>query len=228
MERISDSKTLQVGTDASYPPFENVDPGTGEIAGFDVDLIRALAARLGAEVELTVVPFDAIIAGLRAGKYDVVISAMTITPERASQVAFTEPYAAAGQSISIRAADSTITRLEDLHGKRIGVQLATTGEMEAKKIPAATITSFDAIGNAFRDLENGNVDAVIADTPTARIFQREHGSIRLIGDPLTHEEYGIACRKEDLDLKNALDEGIAALRESGELRALEQKWGFAE
>lgn len=228
LQRITESKTLRVGTDASYPPFESVDPATGQIVGFDIDLIRALATRLGANVELTVVPFDAIIAGLRAGKYDAVISAMTITEERAVQVSFTEPYSAAGQSISVRAADSTITGIQDLHGKRIGVQLATTGEIEAKKIPEAKITSFDVIGNAFRDLENGNVDAVIADTPTARIVQRQHGTIQLVGEPLTHEEYGIACRKEDLDLKGALDQGIAALRESGELRALEQKWGFVE
>ena len=228
LQRIADSKTLRVGTDASYPPFESVDPATGHIVGFDIDLIRALATRLGADVEFTVVPFDAIIAGLRTGKYDAVISAMTITEERAAQVSFTEPYSAAGQSISIRAADSTITGIEDLEGRRIGVQLATTGEIEAKKIPEAKITSFDVIGNAFRDLENGNVDAVIADTPTARIVQRQHGAIRLVGDPLTHEEYGIACRKEDLDLKSAFDQGIAALRESGELRALEQKWGFVE
>lgn len=228
LERVASSKSLRVGTDASYPPFESIDPSTGHIAGFDVDLIRTLAARLGAEVEFTVVPFDAIIAGLRADKYDAVISAMTITPERAVQVSFSEPYSAAGQSVSIRTADSTIVGVADLQGRRIGVQLATTGELEAKKIPGTTITSFDAIGNAFRDLENGNVDAVIADTPTARIFQRQHGSIRLIGAPLTHEEYGIACRKEDLELKGAFDEGIAALRESGELRALEQKWGFVE
>src|SRR5690606_15567991 len=167
---------------ASYPPFESIDPATSQIVGFDVDLIRALAARLGAEVEFTVVPFDAIIAGLRAGKYDAVISAMTITPERAAQVSFSAPYSAAGQSISIRLADSTIAGIEDLEGKRIGVQLATTGEMEAKKVAGAKITSFDAIGNAVRDLENGNVDAVIADTPTLRILQRQHGTIRLVGE----------------------------------------------
>lgn len=228
LERVQSAKVLTVGTDATYPPFESVDPANGEVVGFDVDLIRALGQRLGATVQLTVVPFDGIIAGLRTSKYDAVISAMTITPERAAQVAFTKPYSAAGQSIAVRANETGLADLADLAGRKIGVQLGTTGEMEARKIPNATAVSFDAIGNAFRDLENGNVDAVIADTPTVRLFQREHGTIRIVGQPLTHEEYGIAVRLEDATLKAALDSGIDALRQSGELRALEQKWGFVE
>lgn len=228
LERIQTSKVLSVGTDASYPPFESVDPANGQVVGFDVDLMRVLGQRIGATVDLTIVPFDGIIAGLRTKKYDAVISAMTITPERATQVAFTKPYSAAGQSIAVRANDTEISDLAGLAGRKIGVQLGTTGEMEAKKIPNASATSFDAIGNAFRDLENGNVDAVIADTPTVRIFQRQHGTIRIVGQPLTHEEYGIAVRTEDATLKAALDAGIDAMRASGELRALEQKWGFVE
>ncbi|MCA9728901.1 MAG: basic amino acid ABC transporter substrate-binding protein [Candidatus Eisenbacteria bacterium] len=228
LQRIEKTKVLKVGTDASYPPFESVDPTSGKIVGFDVDLVRALAERLGAEVEFTVVPFDGIIAGLRSSKYDAVISAMTITPDRAKQVAFSTPYSAAGQSVAVRTDESAIYGVADLAGKRLGVQLATTGEMEAKKIPGASITSFDAIGGAFRDLENGNVGAVIADTPTARIFQREHGTIRLVGEPLTHEEYGIATRLDDPELKQAFDSGITELRRSGQLESLERKWGFVE
>lgn len=228
LERIQKEKVLRIGTDATYPPFESVDPKTGAIVGFDVDLMKALATHLGATPKFEVVPFDGIIAGLKGGQYDAVISAMTITPERAQQVNFSQPYSAAGQSIAVRSTESAIASLGDLTGEKIGVQLGTTGEVEAKKVTNGEVVSFDAIGNAFRDLENGNLTAVIADTPTARIFQREHGTIKLVGAPLTHEEYGIALRLEDAALLQALNAGLTQLRQSGELRRLEVQWGFAE
>ena len=228
LDRIAETKVLRVGTDSTYPPFESIDAATSQVVGFDVDLMRALSKELGAKAEFVIVPFDGIIAGLKTKKYDAIISAMTITPERAQQVLFSTPYSAAGQSIAVRNEDSSTTGLASLAGKKIGVQLGTTGELEAKKVTNGEVVSFDAIGNAFRDLENGNVAAVIADTPTARIFQREHGTIKLVGEALTQEEYGIAFRLEDVELKGALDRGIDALRKNGELRRLEVQWGFAE
>ncbi len=226
LERIQATKLLRVGTDATYPPFETIDPKSGQLVGFDIDLLRALGRSLGAETEFIVVPFDGIIAGLKGGKYDAIASALTITPERAAEVLFTAPYAAAGQSIAVRANDGSITDFEGLVRRKIGVQLGTTGELEAEKAIGAQVVSFDAIGNAFRDLENRNVDAVIADTPTARLFQREHGSIRIVGAPLTNEEYGIALRSSDATLKAAFDRELAAMQQSGELSKLLEKWGF--
>lgn len=228
LDRVRSTKVLRVGTDATYPPFESVDPRTRGVVGFDIDLMRALARHAGAEAEFLVVPFDGIIAGLKTGKYDAIISAMSITPERGEQVLFTTPYSSAGQSIAVRADETEVTGLAGLTGRKIGVQLGTTGEMEARKVAGAEVVSFDAIGNAFRDLENGNVAAVIADTPTARIFQREHETIKLVGEPLSHEQYGIAVRLEDVSLKAALDRGIEALRAGGELGKLEIQWGFAD
>jgi ABC-type amino acid transport substrate-binding protein len=226
LQRIQRTGVLKVGTDATYPPFETVDPATGQLVGFDVDLIRLLAEQLRARAEFIIVPFDGIVPGLKSGKYDLIISAMTITPERAEQVLFTEPYTVAGQSIVMCSDERALRGAADLTGKKIGCQLGTTGEMEAKKIPAAGVVSFDAIGAAFRDLENGNLDAVIADTPTARIFIREHGSLRLAGEPLTREEFGMAVRRYDNDLAGAINQALAALRTNGVLRAVEERWGI--
>jgi len=89
------------------------------------------------------------------------------------------------------------------------------------------VVSFDAIGSAFRDLENGNLDAVIADTPTARIFIRDHGTLALAGEPLTREEFGLAMRPADHDLREAVNEALRALRASGELTRIEERWGIA-
>jgi polar amino acid transport system substrate-binding protein len=227
LDRIKATHLLRIGTDATYPPFESVDPGTGAVVGFDVDLVQALAAKLGARAEFTVVPFDGIIPGLRSGKYDLVVSAMTITPERAREVKFTEPYTVAGQTVAVRADEANIHGTADLEGHKIGCQLGTTGELEARKIAKAQVVSFDAIGSAFRDLENGNLDAVIADVPTARIFVRDHPTIKLAGEPLTREEFGMAARPQDGDLVEALNRELEALRGNGEMARIESKWGIS-
>ncbi len=231
LERVRTTGVLRIGTDATYPPFDFVDAQSGEVTGFDIDLARALARELGVRAEFTVVPFDGIIAGLKGGKYDLVASAMTITPERAREVAFSDPYVVAGQSVVVRRGapgepdppEAPLTR----SGRRIGCQLGTTGELEARKIPGADVVSFDAIGAAFRDLENGNLDAVIADTPTARIFIRDHATLALAGDPLTREEFGLAMRPADQELLRAINEALQSLRASGELSRIEERWGIA-
>lgn len=227
LQRVRHAGVLRVGTDATYPPFESVDPKSGRLFGFDIELIQALAAELPARVEFVVVPFDGIVPGLRSSKYDLIISAMTITPERAKQVLFTKPYAVAGQSLVVRTADTSIQTTDQLVGKRVGCQLGTTGEMEAKKIPQAEVVSFDAIGAAFRDLQNGQLEAVIADTPTANIFIRDHPDLRLGGEPLTREEYGMAVRPQDRDLAAAMDAALEKLRNDGTLSSLEERWGLA-
>lgn len=226
VERIQRTGVLRIGTDATYPPFESVDPATGELSGFDIDLVRTIAEHLRARAEFIVVPFDGIVPGLKSGKYDLIISAMTITTERARQVLFTQPYTVAGQSIVVRSAETSIAGPDDLAGKRIGCQLGTTGEMEARKIPRAQVVSFDAIGAAFRDLENGNLDAAIADTPTARIFIRDHATLRLAGEPLTREDFGMAVRQQDTDLAQAINQILDALRANGTLQAIGERWGI--
>ena len=227
LDRIRRTKVLTIGTDATYPPFDSVDPATGAVVGYDIDIARALARTLGAEARFQVVPFDGIIAGLKTGKYEMVASAMTITPQRTQQVIFTRPYALAGQAVAVRSDETRIAGASDLAGVRIGCQLGTTGEMEAKKIPGAKVVSFDAIGAAFRDLENRNLDAVIADIPTAGIFAHDHPTIRLAGEPITREEFGFAVRLADGDLAKALNGALASLRASGEMQKIATAWGVA-
>lgn len=223
LHRIQRERAIRVGTDATYPPFESVSSQSKEVAGFDVDVMRAIGERLGARVEFLVVPFDGILPALVSGKYDAVISALTITDERAREVLFSDPYYAAGQSIVIKSG-SVIRSVEDLAGRRIGVQLGTTGEREAQKIQKADVVSFDAIGAAFIDLASGRLDAVIADTPTATLFANDHPEIALVGTPITRESYGIAMRKGDIDLKQAVDSALHALDHEGTIRSLREKW----
>ena len=225
LSHVQSTGVIEVATDATYPPFESIDPATGDIVGFDADLINAIAERLGARAEIRVVPFDGILAGLRSGKYDAVISCLTITEERARKVLFSDPYYHAGQSVCVRR-DSPIRGPSELEGQRIGVQLGTTGERAAHRVPKAKVVSFDQISTALIDLRNGNLDAVIVDTPTGVLFSREHPEIQPVGEPITKESYGIAFRQEDARLKEAVDAALSALAEEGRIGDLRRAWGL--
>lgn len=225
LARVKRQGVLRVGTDATYPPFETVSTSDGSVVGFDADLMRAIGEHLDVKVEFLVVPFDGILAALNAGKYDAVISAMTITDDRAAQVLFSEPYYAAGQSICVRS-DSRIKGGTDLPGRRLGVQLGTTGERLAQKIEHAEVVSFDAIGAAFLDLRIGRLDAVISDTPTATLFARDHPEVKMVGEPITRESYGIAFRKQDASLKKAVDSALKDMGRSGKIKEMRTRWAL--
>jgi His/Glu/Gln/Arg/opine family amino acid ABC transporter permease subunit len=224
LDDVKSEGVLVVGTDATYPPFEYADDQTREIVGFDIDLMKAIADQLGVKAEFVVVPFDGIIAGLNSGKYDCLISAMTITPQRAEAVLFSEPYYDAGQSIAVPVNNKTIRSIDDLPGKRLGAQLGTTGEKLAKEIPRATVKSFDNIGEAFRDMANGNLDAIINDKPVSQRIIAARGKAKLVGPILNTERYGIAVRKDQARLKKAIDETLLELKSNGTYAWLNEKW----
>jgi len=221
---ITSSGVLRIGTDATYPPFETVDTKTGDVVGFDIDLMRAICAKYEVEPEFIITPFDGIVPGLRTEKYDVIISAFTITPERARRVLFCRPYYDAGQRIAVRLDDTTIVSLEDLKGKSIGVQLGTTGERMAHRVNGAEIFSYENIGAAFIDLENDRVDAVVNDEPTSRIIIAERKSAKLVGPRLSDEQYGMAVRPEDTTLAGKINTALIIFEEDGTLDSLKTKW----
>ena len=222
--RISHSGVLRVGTDATYPPFETVDTRTGDVAGFDIDLMRAICARYDMKPEFIVTPFDGIIPGLTTGKYDAIISAFTITPQRAGRVLFSRPYYDAGQAIAVRLDDTTIHMVDDLAGKRIGVQLGTTGERMAHRITDAEVFSYENIGAAFIDLENDRVDAVLNDEPTSRMIIAERKTARIVGPLLSEEHYGIAVRLGDSALVDKINLALTALERGGMIDSLKKTW----
>ncbi|MCI0330037.1 MAG: basic amino acid ABC transporter substrate-binding protein [candidate division Zixibacteria bacterium] len=217
------TQVLKVGTDTTYPPMEYKDVQSGKIAGFDIDLMDSLAGRMGYQVEYVEVPFDGIVAGLKTGKYDAIISSFTITPEREKEVDFTTPYMNAGQSIAVRVNEEKIKSFTDLKGKKIGAQLGTTGEKLAGTVPNAKVMSFDAISAAFIDLENGQLDAIVNDRPVSARFVALKKSARLLDTTLTSENYGIALRKGDPRLER-FNAALTELETSGVLHGLEEKW----
>ena len=213
---------LFVGTDATYRPFE-FQERAGVFEGYDIDLIQAIGKELGRPVEMRNGPFNDLISGLKAEKYDVIISCLSITPERAKEIAFSDPYYDAGQIIAVRADEAKIAGRADLKGKKIGAQQATTGETEAKAL-GGTVKSYETIDLAFQDLANGQIDAIVNDEPVSRWLVAKRPGFKLVGEVFTKEQYGIGVRKADAALLADINRALKKLRDSGELTRLCEKW----
>lgn len=218
---------LIVGTDAAYPPFENINTTTNEFEGFDIDLLNAVAAKAGFTVKYENAAFDPIFINLASGQFDIVISAATITEERMKTVSFSNPYFAAGQVIVVRKDDAaTIKTPEDLAGKTIGVQLGTTGAEAAKEIKDVTVKEYQTAPEAFQALANKDVDAVVNDNVVSLtlILNRPELNLVVTGDPFTVEYYGIAVRMECGDLLTVINTALEEVIKDGTYEEIYKKY----
>ncbi len=221
---IQDGRLI-VGSDTAYPPFEFIEDG--EVMGFDVDLVGAIAERLGLEFEFRTFNFDALIVGLQGGtEFDMIASAMTITEERAQQVDFSDPYIDSNQSLTVRE-DSDIETLADLAGGRIGVQSGTTGEEYSRNnLPeGATVVPFENILQAMQALQAGEVDGVVNDLPiSADIVLDETRQLKIVEELRTDEQYGFAFNKENPGLRDAVNAALAEIKADGTYDDIYRKW----
>jgi ABC-type amino acid transport substrate-binding protein len=213
---------LKVGSDIPYPPFEF--GRAGGYKGFDVDLVKAIANKLGLESEFVKTPFDTIFRNLAQGKFDMVATASTISAEREKEVDFSDPYFAADQSLMVKQG-SDIKTEDDLNGKIVGAQLGTTGADYAKdKTKAKTVRTYDLIDDAFKALEAGQVEAVINDCPVSSYAQKEHQSLVVVQAISTNESYGFAFPSRSDALREAFNKELAPLKEDGTVEKLSRKW----
>ena len=219
------SDALVVGTDAAFPPFELVDEETKEIVGFDIDLMNAVAEKAGLDIVFQNVAWDPLLAGMADCQYDMAISGMTITPARAEQFAFSDPYINAGQIVVVQSDNETISGPEDLVGKTVGAQLGTTGAIEIEAIEDTTLKTYDTYELAFLDLGNGQVDAVVADYPTAVAFVTKNSAdLKTVGEVFTNEGYGIAFCLGNDELIAQVNAALAELQDEGYIDELVAKW----
>jgi len=220
----SETTTIRIATDATWAPFESVNDQTKQIEGFDIDLMNAIAERSGLKIEFVNVAFDPLLAGMAQGTYDAAISSITITAERAKDMLFSNPYFNAGQIITVRTDNTTITGKSTLTGK-VGAQLGTTGAIEVGKIAGVTLKTYDDIGFAFQDLMNKQIDAVVCDTPVAFGYVGKNATkIKTVGTAFTDENYGIAVAKGKTDLLAKINSGLAKAKADGIIEQLTTKW----
>ena len=219
------SEALTVATDAAFPPFEIVDEETKDIIGFDIDLMNAIAEKAGLDIVYKNVAWDPLLAGMADCQYDMAISAMTITPDRAEQFSFSDPYINAGQIVAVKLDNDTINGPEDLSGMTVGAQIGTTGSMEIEAIPDTTLKVYDTYELAFLDLVNGQVDAVVADYPLAVSFVNKYSdTLKVVGEVFTDENFGVAFCKDNNELIAQVNAALAELIDEGFIDELVIKW----
>jgi His/Glu/Gln/Arg/opine family amino acid ABC transporter permease subunit len=222
LERVRASGRLRVGIDATYPPFGIAEGG--EFSGFDVDIARAIARELRVEAELVNASFDGVFPALQNGTFDVVISAVTITPERRATMLFSDPYIAAGQQLVVRS-DSAIAGPDNLAGRTIGVQINTTAQFAMEKRPGVNIAKYNTIDLALLDLKNGRVDAVASDGPVLRYMIRTNfPGLKTVGAEYTDEHFGIVLARTSDDLRRAVNAALWRVQDSGEYAKIYTKW----
>ncbi|AFG35296.1 basic amino acid ABC transporter substrate-binding protein [Fervidobacterium pennivorans subsp. shakshaketiis] len=215
---------LIVGTEPTFPPFEFVDE-KNQVVGFDIDIANELAKRLGVKLEIVNLPFDSLIPALLQGKIDLIIAGMTITEERAKVVDFSKPYFEANQAIVVRK-DGRFEpkKLEELVGKKVAVQLGTTGDLVISEINGIQVVRFQKFTDAFLELQNGRVDAVVLDEAPAKAYVKKFPKFLISAVIDTGETYGIAVKKGNKELLNFVNQTLDILKGSGVYNKLIQKW----
>jgi polar amino acid transport system substrate-binding protein len=243
LAKICTSGTLRVATDPQYPPASSLDEATGEWEGFDVDTATELAKRLGVEVEWATPGWDVITAGRWNDRWDVSVGSMTITPERAQVLDFTDPYYYTPAGIAVNEANTSITTPDDITGKKVGVGIATTyesyleGTLEIPDYPidfqgqGADIVTYKTDKLAIDDLALGDCARLCAAFSAIPILQGAIDAgkpIKLVGDPMFYEPLAVAVDKsapeDDASFVQALDGLIAEMHSDGTLSASSTKW----
>lgn len=233
-ESIREAGRVRVGCEAAYRPFAFRE--NGRIVGYDVDLAHLLFEPLGVEVEMVDTAWAGVIPSLYAGNFDIVMTSLTYTPERIERVGYSIPYTEATQELLIRASDEdTITSLEGMAGKVLAVKLGSAGDtmrpqLEEQLIEAtgegfASVRVYDDHPAAYMALAQGTVDGVVNTLATlTQVLQDAPDRYAIVRDVGPRNWAGIGTRQEDTELITFLDERIRALRESGEIYELQERW----
>lgn len=223
LERVRATGEISFAMSGGYPPF-NFYNESNELVGFDVDVAREVARRLGVALKPVTTEWSGIIEGLRAGAYDGILGSMAITAERLKVVDFSVPYYYSGAQLLVRE-DASFIDPAELAGRTVGLVTGTTFEGDAKALGAGEIRLYKDDTQTLTELNSGVVDAVITDRVVG-IGAMNSGkfAIRLLGGPLRSEDIGVAFRKDDGALRDAVSAALAAMHQDGTLTAFSRQW----
>ncbi|MDO4633620.1 MAG: basic amino acid ABC transporter substrate-binding protein [Eubacteriales bacterium] len=220
-EKTAEGGTLVMATNAEFPPYEYHEGD--DIVGIDAEVAALIASELGMELQIEDMAFDSVLAAVQSGKADIAMAGITVTEDRKQVVSFSDSYVSASQLIIV-AEDSEIAGPDDLVGKKIGVQLGTTGDIYVEDVEDASVERFSKGFEAVQALMQGKVDAVVIDGEPAKVFVNENEEIKLLDQPFTEEEYAIAVAKENEELLGKINDALAVLKENGEFDAVVNKY----
>ena len=216
-------EVLRVATDSTFPPFEYNE--NGKRVGFDIDLIEAIASRIGAKVEWTDIDFKGLVPGLVAKRFDVAASAIYITDERKKVVDFTEPYYPGGLVVMVPKANTTIKGPDDLAGKKVSVQVGTKSVNFLKEnYPKVERIEVEKNQEMFNLVEVGRADAAVTGKPAAKLYAKNRGTLKVLDSQLTVEEYGYAIRKDTPELVKKFNDALVKIKADGTYQKLIDKW----
>jgi len=224
LERMEESKELNVAFEGTYPPFNFIDDND-EFQGFDVDISNEIAGRLGVEANFIATKWDGLIGGLKADKFDIIISQMTVTEERKKSVDFTDPYVISGSVLITREETNDITKLEDIKGKNVGVGGGTTFEDVANSVEGAEVKLYKAVGDYIQDLTNKRLDVIINDQLLISYNIKEMNlPIKISSDILNKDEIGMAVNKGNEDFIEQVNAALSEMKEDGTYAEIYKKW----
>lgn len=223
----TEKQKLLMGTSADFPPFEFVNSTTNEIEGFDIDIARKIADVMNRTLVIRDIAFDGLIPALQAGNVDMVIAGMTITEQRKLAVDFSEPYFGGNQTAVVHKDTTNINSVSDLNGKKIAVQLGTTGDLwvsNTSNVQNAQIKRFSKFTEALLELEQKHVDAVVMDQAPAESYVALKTTLKVAFNIHTEEKYGIAVKKGNTSLLDNINRILDDMIKSGEYDQLYKKW----
>lgn len=228
-----EAETLLVVTEPTFAPFDTTDED-GNIVGFDMDLISAIAEDQGFEVEFQSLEFDALIPALESDQADIIAAGMnSLDEDRAAKVDFSDSYYDSGLVVMVAADNTTVNSIDDVDSSmKIAAQLGTTGaDMANEKVEAgeaAEAVILNKYTDCFLQLENGDVQVVIVDKPVADQYLKTSDAVKIVGDTMNAEAYAFAVQKGNTELLEKINEGLANMIENGTYDELYAKWFESE
>lgn len=224
LQKIKDAGEMSCALSGAFPPFSFVDE-QNNVVGFDVDICNAVAQELGVKAKVVTTAWDGILAGLVTGRYDTIIGSMGVSEERQKAVDFTNTYYHSGLAIFV-SEGSQAKGVADLEGKTIGVTLGELGEEWAQKRGGWTLRTYKGLPELLLELQAGRIDAIVTDdVPVLVAVKDKKANLRMIEAPdLPKWDVAVALRKDNPELKEAINKAIASIRESGKYLEISNKW----
>lgn len=223
-ESAKENATFIVGMEPTFPPFEFTE--NDKYVGFDLDLAQAICDKMGVKMEVKSMGFDALIPALKSGQIDMIASGMDATPERAKQVAFTDPYFFDGYSVVVRKDNTDINGFEDLKGRVVGAQVGTKPvDLAAER--GATVKQYDANSQGWMELNSSTCDAVVINTSVALYYLKQGGSndLKIVGESaVPNNGLAMAISKDKPEQLEKVNKALADIKADGTYAEIYKKW----
>lgn len=229
LQQIKKAGTIRIGLMGTYAPY-NFMNDKHQVDGFDADVAKEVAERLGVKVEFITGEFSGLIEGLRQGKYDALVSQVTITDDRKKTMDFSKPYINNNVNVIVKNTNTTIKSVNDFKGKKIGVGLGTNDEKYLRDVVLPEVGQFDIrtyndVITSLTDLNAGRIDATINNVFAIKpLVEKNHFNIKTVGEPLKTDSAGIAIRKNNPELLKAINKALDDMKDDGTFNTIFHKW----